>query len=68
MYGKNHHNIVKNYPPIKVNKLIKNEELNDPDNHADVITHLKPDILRVWSQVDLKELLLQTKLMEVIEF
>ena len=45
MYGKNHHNIVKNYPPIKVNKLIKNEELNDPDNHADVITHLESDIL-----------------------
>ena len=42
--------------------------LNDPDNHRGVITHLKPDILRVWSQVDLKELLLQTKLMEVIEF
>ena len=45
MYGKNHHNIVKNHPPIKVNKLIKNEDLNDSDNYADMITHLEPDIL-----------------------
>ena len=37
--------MAKNYPPIKVNKLIKNEDLNDPDNHADVITHLESDIL-----------------------
>ena len=41
--------------------------LNDPDNHNGVVTHLEPDIL----QCDVKglyEVLLQTKLVEVMEF
>ena len=29
--------------------------LNDLDNHDGVVTHLEPDILRVWSQVGLKK-------------
>ena len=41
--------------------------LNDPDNHNDVVTYLEPDILECevkWTQ----EALLQTKLVEVMEF
>ena len=30
------------------------KDLNDPDNHDGVITHLEPDIL-VWSQVGLRQ-------------
>ena len=30
------------------------KDLNDPDNHNDVITHLQPDI-QVWSQVGLRK-------------
>ena len=30
------------------------KDLNDPDNHKDVITHLQPDI-QVWSQVGLRK-------------
>ena len=43
------------------------KSLNDPDNHNGVVTHLEPDIL----QCDVKglyEVLLQTKLVEVMEF
>ena len=43
------------------------KDLHDPDNHDGVITHLEPDIL----QCDVKglyEVLLQTKLVEVMEF
>ena len=35
--------------------------LDDPVNHSDVITHLEPDMLGVWSQVGLRKLLLWTK-------
>ena len=41
------------------------KDLNDPDNHNGVITHLEPDILECevkWA------LSLQTKLVEVMEF
>ena len=31
------------------------KDLNDPGNYNDVITHLEPDILRVWSQVGLRK-------------
>ena len=31
------------------------KDLNDPDNHDGVITHLEPDILEVWSQVGLRK-------------
>ena len=30
------------------------KDLQDPDNHSVVITHLEPDILE-WSQVDLRK-------------
>ena len=38
-------------------------DLNDPDNHDVVITHVEPDILKCP-----KEASLQTKLVEVMEF
>ena len=41
--------------------------LNDPDNHDGVITHLEPDILECEVNWAL-EVLLRTKLVEVIEF
>ena len=47
-------------------ELYKND-LHDQDNHNGVVTHLEPDIL----QCDVKglyEVLLQTKLVEVMEF
>ena len=31
------------------------KDLNDPGNYNDVITHLEPDILRVWSQVGFRK-------------
>ena len=31
------------------------KDLNDPGNYNDVITHLEPDILKVWSQVGLRK-------------
>ena len=31
------------------------KDLHDPDNHDGVITHLEPDILEMWSQVDLRK-------------
>ena len=31
------------------------KDLNDPDNHNDVITHLQLDTLEVWSQVGLRK-------------
>ena len=43
------------------------KDLHDPDNHDGVITHLKPDILECEVQWAL-EALIQTKLVEVIEF
>ena len=45
----------------------KKKQLNDPENHNDVITHLEPGILECkikWAS----EALLQTKLVEVWEF
>ena len=39
------------------------KDLNDPDNHDVVITHVEPDILKCP-----KEASLQTKLVEVMEF
>ena len=40
------------------------KDLNDPDNHDGVITHLKSDIL----EYEVKEVSLQTKLVEVMAF
>ena len=31
------------------------KDLHDPYNHDGVITHLVPDILEMWSQVDLRK-------------
>ena len=42
-------------------------DLNDPDNHNGVITHLEPDILECEVKWALEESL-QTKLVEVMEF
>ena len=41
------------------------KDLHDPDNHDGVITHLEPDILESCGP---QEALLQTKLVEVMEF
>ena len=43
------------------------KDLHDPDNHNGVITHLEPDILESEVKWAL-EALLQTKLVEVMEF
>ena len=43
------------------------KDINDPDNHDGVITHLKPDILECKVKWTL-EASLQTKLVQVIEF
>ena len=43
------------------------KDLNDPDNHDGVITHLEPDILECEVKWAL-ESILRTKLVEVIEF
>ena len=43
------------------------KDLHDPDNHNGVITHLEPDILECEVNWAL-EVLLRTKLVEVIEF
>ena len=43
------------------------EDLNDPDTHDGVITHLEPDILDVKSS-GLQESSQKTKLLEVTEF
>ena len=43
------------------------KDLNDPDNHDDVMTHLEPDILECESS-EQQEASLQTKLAEVMEF
>ena len=57
---------IKNRWPYYKEKLCK-KGLNDPDNHNDVVTQLKPDFLDSevkWAQ----EALLQTNLVEVMEF
>ena len=43
------------------------KDLNDPDNHNGVITHLEPDILESKSSGP-QEASLQTKLVEVMKF
>ena len=42
-------------------------DLNDPDNHDDVVIHLEPDILKYEVNWALGSIL-QTKLVEVMEF
>ena len=42
-------------------------DLNDPDNHDGVITHLEPDILESEVKWDLGSITIK-KLMEMIEF
>ena len=42
-------------------------DLNDPDNHDDVITHLEPDILECEVKQALGSIT-RTKLMEVMDF
>ena len=44
------------------------KDLNDPDNHDGVITHLEPDILECKVKWALGSPTLQTKLVEVMEF
>ena len=48
-------------------KELYKKELHNPDNHDGVITHLEPDILECEVKWAL-ESILQTKLVEVIEF
>ena len=48
-------------------KELYKKDLNDPDNHDGVITHLEPDILECEVKRP-QEALLQKKLMEVMEF
>ena len=43
-------------------------ELNDPDNHDSVITHLEPDILESDVKQALGSITTRTKLLEVMEF
>ena len=43
------------------------QDLHDPDNHDDVITHLEPDILECKIKTAL-EASLRTKLVDVMEF
>ena len=43
------------------------KDINDPDNHDGVITHLEPDILECEVK-EPQEASLQTKLVEVMEF
>ena len=52
---------------IRTHRHTIQKGLNDPDNHNDVVTQLKPDFLDgevKWAQ----EALLQTNLVEVMEF
>ena len=42
------------------------KDLNDPDNHNGVITHLEPDILECEVKWALESII--TKLVEVMEF
>ena len=44
------------------------KELNDPDNHDSVITHLEPDILESDVKQALGSITTRTKLLEVMEF
>ena len=44
------------------------KDLHDSDNHDGVITHLEPDILECKFKWALGSILLQTKLVEVMEF
>ena len=48
-------------------KELHKKDLNDPDNHDGVITHLEPDILECEVKRP-QEALLQKNLMEVMEF
>ena len=44
-------------------------DLNDPDNHDGVITHLEPDILEYEDKTALGSITMnRTKLVEVMEF
>ena len=45
---------------------LSKEDLHDPDNHDDVITHLEPDILECEIKWALESI--TTKLVEVMEF
>ena len=51
-------------------ELYKKKDLNDPDNHDGVVTHLEPDILECevkWALESITKAS-RTKLVEVIEF
>ena len=48
-------------------KELYKKSLNDQDNHDGVVTHLETDILEC-EVIGLQEALLQTKLVEVMEF
>ena len=36
-------------------KILYKKGLNDPDNNNGVVAHLELDVLRVWSQVGLRQ-------------
>ena len=48
-------------------RWIYTKDLNDPDNHSDVITHLEPDILKCEVKWVLGSIT-SNKLVEVMEF
>ena len=47
---------------------LSKKDLNDPDNHDGVITHLEPDILKCKVKWALGSITNITKLLEVMEF
>ena len=47
--------------------ILEKKDFNDSDNHDDVITHLKPDILECKIKWALGNIMIK-KLVEVIEF
>ena len=51
----------------RIHKTIPKKDLNDPDNHNGVITHLEPDILEYKVKWALGSIT-KNKLMEVMEF
>ena len=44
------------------------KDLHDPDNHDDVITNLEPDILESEVKWALESIIMNKKLVEILEF
>ena len=51
----------------RIHKTIPKKDLNDPDNHNGVITHLEPDILEYKVKWALGSIT-KNKVVEVMEF